>query len=306
MRSVQYAALLSSFYVLAASLYIVCSGQIVLAMSSSVEELERLETYKGIGFVFFTAIVLFGLSWWFFDRDVRATRASERHRQAFVASERVATTGIFTASIAHDFNNLLMVMLGSVEALEQEALPPSCECLIEELDVAIQRGTQICQRLLTATHAQAHEVCELDLVTLIDEAVSLIKLHHKSKRRQIDFNAPKSVMFYGDAALLHQLVINLLLNALDASVTQVTLSLKLAAGMLTLDVDDDGEGVPQELKPKLFDAFFTTKHNGTGLGLVSVRFCAEAHQGQVQVMDSSLGGACFRVTLPVRAVPADA
>lgn len=301
MRPAQYAAWLSTVYVLTASLYIVLSGQVALSIAATIEELEQIETYKGIGFVCFTALMLFGFSWWLFDRHLRVVRESVQHRQAFIASERAATTGIFTASIAHDFNNLLMVMSGSVYELQHADASTSSEEALNELSVAIRRGGEICQRLLMATKAQAQEPSTLDLVKLIEEAVALTKLHHKSRRRQISLSAPASLTFYGDVVLLHQLVINLLLNALDASVEQVTLHLERAGDRIIIEVDDDGAGVAPELKAKLFDAFFTTKPDGTGLGLVSVRVCAQAHRGHVHVLDSKLGGACFRVTLPVDA-----
>jgi signal transduction histidine kinase len=100
--------------------------------------------------------------------------------------------------------------------------------------------------------------------------------------------------------LVQQSVTNLVLNALDAvrDGGRVEVELREAADAMVIEVHDDGPGVTESDRERIFDPFFTTKAHGTGLGLVSVRTCAQLHGGEVTIGRSErLGGAVFRLTL---------
>ena len=296
MSASRYAAILASVYVLVAGLYIVLSGRVAASLARDVQELQVLETYKGIGFVLVTALMLFGLAWALGRRLIALTERAEQHQSAFLAAERSASAGLFAASVAHDLNNLLMVIDSC--AKEVRLLAPDTHELVEDIELATARGAQLSKRLMGAASLAQHQTPEqVELGALAAESLELLRLHRLARERELLLDAPSPVHVEGHPALLHQLIMNLLINALDASARVVRASVRASARGVILDVEDDGPGVPEELRDKLFEAFYTTKAHGTGLGLVSVRACAKLHQGRVEVARSDLGGARFRVIL---------
>jgi signal transduction histidine kinase len=106
-------------------------------------------------------------------------------------------------------------------------------------------------------------------------------------------------------SLLARMIFNLILNAAEATGKggKIEIRLRRAESMVCLEVHDNGPGIPVDMRQKVFDPFYTSKPNGTGLGLLSVRMCAVEHHGTVTVTDSDLGGACFIVTLPAAEPP---
>jgi two-component system NtrC family sensor kinase len=97
------------------------------------------------------------------------------------------------------------------------------------------------------------------------------------------------------------MLINLVLNAAEATGPGGRIDVRLTGdgAEARLEVHDDGPGIPEERRPGIFEAFETTKPDGTGLGLFSVQHIAEVHGGRAEALASELGGACFRVSLPV-------
>jgi two-component system, NtrC family, sensor kinase len=106
--------------------------------------------------------------------------------------------------------------------------------------------------------------------------------------------------------LLNQVFLNILRNACDAVPPdggRITISTRVAEGTLVIDIDDNGPGVPVEIRERIFEPFFTTKEvgQGTGLGLAISYQIIEHHQGRIEVLDAPTGGARFRLTLPLTA-----
>jgi signal transduction histidine kinase len=103
-----------------------------------------------------------------------------------------------------------------------------------------------------------------------------------------------------DEALIDRMLLNLILNAADATNGAGRIEVRLTGDAETvfIEVLDDGPGIADDAKAAIFEAFYTSKPHGLGLGLVSVKVCAEAHGGSVEVSRSDLGGAAFRVRLP--------
>lgn len=101
----------------------------------------------------------------------------------------------------------------------------------------------------------------------------------------------------GDAAALEQVVLNLLLNAAQASRKMVLVTVESSPHDVTLIVSDDGPGLPEDVRSRIFEPFFTTREEGTGLGLPVARVIVEAHGGTIEIGDAE-EGACFRLRLP--------
>jgi signal transduction histidine kinase len=105
----------------------------------------------------------------------------------------------------------------------------------------------------------------------------------------------------GDADMLYQVFLNLLMNAMQAmpSGGLITIGFETLDGGLRLQISDQGEGIPEEIKEKIWDPFFTTKEKGTGLGLGVVQKIVEAHQGRIRIANLESGGAQITVDLPL-------
>ncbi len=294
-----YAALLAGAYLVLAGLYIVVSTAIAAGDASSVAELHRAEQVKGLIFVLVTGGLLFALALVLFSRLARADRREARAREALLAAERRASAGLFAASVAHDFNNLLCIVDAGLAELQAGGAEQAAE-LHRQMATAVQRGTELAGRLSRAGKERADErMAEIDLAAAVDECLRLIKLQARAKgcRLALRSDGPLRLRVY--PALVQQLVTNLLLNAIEAVAAGGAVEVRLSptGGGARIEVHDDGPGVPDEAREALFEAFYTTKPEGTGLGLLSARTCAAMHHGRLELTASPLGGACFRAEL---------
>lgn len=295
-RALTFALTLALVYVGVSGLYIIVSGQLAARLAASLPDLQELETMKGLAFVVVTGLLLFGLAYFLFRRIEQNVDELARNREALLAADRRATPGLLAASIAHDFNNVLSVIGTSIELLE--GADPE---LIADLGAAVRRGGELAKSLSSAGKSSASgEAEDCDVARVVGEAVALSLHHSKSKRRSVALDLPPDLRLRVYPTLVHQVVTNLVLNGLDAVSDGGRLLVRLArrGDGVCLEVHDDGPGVPEAVVSKLFDPFFTTKPDGTGLGLLSVRSCAELHAGNVRVGHSdALGGALFEVLL---------
>jgi signal transduction histidine kinase len=228
-----------------------------------------------------------------------------RSRQRLMQAERDAIAGLVASSVAHDFNNVLTVMNVNLHRLLiHTPLSPEVLNHVRALETGARRLAELSQRMRSSGRAMFRgEPLELDVGNLIDEAVKY--LHEQSVVRGCElivrgeYSATATVM-RGYPILLHQLLMNLILNAAEATQGRGKILVEYtreSAGVV-IEVHDNGPGIPVSLRESVFGAFFTTKKFGTGLGLVSVKNCVDAHGGTVEVADSPLGGACFRAILP--------
>lgn len=299
-----YALVLSVTYLAAASAWIVVSGRRAETTVRSVQELAHVELLKGLGFVGITALALFGLSYVLFRRIRQDVRRLEFARDAVLRSERRALAGVLAASIAHDAANLLSVVNANLSLLEEDLVDaPEARAAYRDTLGATEALLALFSHLRDVGREQAGgPVAEVDLSTLVDETVRLARRHPRVHGARIEVEAER-LSLRGQATLLHQMILNLLVNAGDAAGEKgrVRVRLRREGEEAVLTVEDDGPGVPSEVRERIFEAFFTTRDEGTGLGLLSVKACAQAHGGQVSVQDSSLGGACFGIRLPMPA-----
>jgi signal transduction histidine kinase len=222
-------------------------------------------------------------------------------------SEKLASIGTLAAGVSHEINNPVGVINNKVQILRyriQDGDAP--DRLLAELDT-IEKHTrrigQITAGLLTFSRETPFQMRPLDLPALVREAADLVRVPFRTARVELEVGAaPVVADVAGSHNHLLQVLINLLLNAKDASLpgTVVTLSVELADDSARLLVQDHGAGIAPEHLVKIFDPFFTTKDvdKGTGLGLAISHGIVERHQGRIEV-DSEVGvGSTFRVVLP--------
>jgi len=299
MSSTRYAALLAAAYVAIASAYIVVSGHLAAGAAGSIEEMRRTETVKGVLYVVVTALLVFAGARWAMRRQERDAEELRRCEQALVANEGRVFAGLTAASIAHDVNNVLTVALAELDALDQEAPGGAATARLRRV---VGRVISLNRRLLDSAQAYAtREGTPLDARESAREVLASLGSHADVRRCRVAITGEAGVIIAASATLMHQLLGNLVINAAQAAGDrgQVEVRISRHGDEALLDVHDDGPGVPPERRADLFTALASTKPNGDGLGLFSVAACASGLGGSVEVSDSHLGGAHFRVRLPL-------
>ena len=230
---------------------------------------------------------------------------------------RVTTLGELTASIAHEVNQPLAAVVANAEAclrwLDREtpdldAARRSVEWIIDDGN----RASEVIRRVRALANKTDIEKVPLDINDVVREVIALVQRelisHQVSLRMEL---APALPMILGDRVQLQQVIINLVMNGIEAmqSVTDrprelVIRSRQDETHQVLVSVTDCGVGISAENADRLFNAFFTTKSSGMGMGLSICRSIMEAHGGRLWATANVPHGATFQFTLPVNADPA--
>ncbi|MFN8177733.1 MAG: HAMP domain-containing sensor histidine kinase [bacterium] len=297
------AAILAVVYIVLCGTYISVSSRIAARTSGSLQDLEQLEVLKGTLFVVVTGVGLFFLAWTLLRRIARQEMRLARQRAQLVAWERRAAAATFAASAAHDINNVLTVAGGHVHRIAgAQALGPREKESTKRLESAILEISKLADDLLRLGRLGAGgHVESVDLRHVVEQSVEFARTHRRVRHCELVLDATTSPRVHVDASAVVQCVLNLIINAADAAGAGGHIAVRVSqrGDEAFVEVHDDGPGVPEAQREKIFEPFHTTKEAGSGLGLVSVKVCAEQHGGRVEVGTSDLGGACFRVVLPV-------
>ncbi len=221
---------------------------------------------------------------------------------AMLQAARLAAVGQLAASIAHEINNPLYAARNCLYLLEQD-LPAE---LREASYLTIARDelgriAGIIERMRDFYRPPRGELAPCDLNRLLEETLTITSLNSRHIAIQVIFTpAPDLPPVVGSGDQLRQVLLNLLLNAVDAMPGGGTLTVRTLAGpkVALVEIQDSGVGIPEEIRAHLFEPFFTTKPTGTGLGLSISAHIVTQHSGQLEV-ESQLGaGSTFRVALP--------
>jgi len=248
-------------------------------------------------------------------RDITARKNAEvealRQRAEMVHLSRVTMLGELSSSLAHELNQPLGAILRNTEAAELFLQDPSPD--LEELRAIVQdirnddqRAGAVIDRMRSLLKRREVEHNLLDLNVLVSEVVGLVRPDANSRKVQLALEAVSSILLVrGDRVQLQQVLLNLLLNAMDAvnerppDLRRVTVRTQPAGTLVEVTVSDTGHGIPPDKFARLFEPFFTTKANGMGMGLPISRRIMEAHFGSIRAENGSAGGATFHFTLPV-------
>ena len=297
---------LAAGYALLCGAYIVLSGRVALRVSADALELANLELLKGLVFVGATALVFFGFAWWLLHRLAARQRVVLRQQRALLAQDRRALTGLFAASIAHDINNVLVVANSHLADVALGIAAERRSAALEALREAHAHLAALSKRLVALERAPGSEGRQpVDLVRLARETVEFAKRHPSVRRCRISVSAVRPLVVRAHAATLSRVILNLLINAADATGGRGRIEIRVLAegDGVRLEVHDDGTGVAADLREHIFDGLVTTKPDGSGLGLLSLRVAAVEHGGRIALGDSDLGGACFKLWLPCEPEP---
>ena len=232
-------------------------------------------------------------------------------------NQRVENIGTLASGIAHDMNNVLTPIMASLELLKQKLDDEKSQKRISMLESSAHRGKALIEQILLFARGQEGEMSVLDLRQVIKDITTLIEQTFP-KNISVEVNIDRNVsLIMGDSTQLHQVLLNLVVNARDAMPEGGKITISLApvsvsasdartnidaspGSYLLLTVSDTGTGIPQEYLDKIFDPFFTTKPEGkgTGLGLSTVLSIVRAHKGFVEINSTVNVGTSFKIYLP--------
>ena len=305
-KSTRYALTMAFGYGLVCSLYIVYSGRVAAHVANSVEDLRRIEEYKGIGFVLVTTLLVFFAGQFALRRIENDAAALAKRDRAIVANQGKVFAGMMAASVAHDANNVLTTLLGELEMLGNGGGTLDASS-VERLNAAARRLVDLNRRLVAAALRSDDSNPEvLDVEQLANDAVRGLRRHESLHGREVLVASSGPAPVETRPLLVHQIVANLVLNAAEAAGRggKVLVTISEHDDFVQIDVEDSGPGIARDRWPTLFESLTTTKSHGNGLGLFSVRACTEGLGGSVGVGDSQrLGGALLRIRLPRRNTP---
>ena len=289
-------------YMVLCSAYIALSGRWAADASRSVEQLRTFELLKGLAFVVATGFGYFVFAAILLRRIAIQQQHLAQQQHALLAADSRAMAGIFAVSLAHDMKNMLGVALAYEESLKRQLPPDGDHVAIGFLGKAIRELSALADRLMTLGRTGAGESIQvLNLSSLCRETVNLARTHVLVQGCRVTTRVEERVSIYGIASVISRMLINLILNAAEATAGsgRIEVRLRREGPQVHVEVHDNGRGVPVELRQTIFELFYSTKPTGNGLGLLSVRAGAIEHGGTVEVTESDLGGACFRVSIPL-------
>jgi two-component system NtrC family sensor kinase len=249
------------------------------------------------------------------DLHAQAQARLDAAQAQLLQSARLAAVGELSASIAHEINNPLYAARNSLYLLEQDLAPDAPQRAF--LDIArneLGRIARIITRMRDFYRPARDELSCTDLNSLLEETLLLVQVHlrHGSVmvQQQLASNLPCPFV---NADQIRQVMLNLILNACDAmpsggtlTVSTVLLPSNSEQQWVELRISDTGIGISLENHPHLFEPFYTTKAQGTGLGLTITAHIVSQHGGSIVVESVEGQGATFIVRLPVNGAPADA
>jgi signal transduction histidine kinase/CheY-like chemotaxis protein len=234
--------------------------------------------------------------------DITEQRSLERH---IARQEKQTLLDTLVGGIAHELNNKLTPVQGFSELIElsADAQTRQFAALIAK---SVTEAAKIIRQLLQLSKPGATISQTVDLATIVNEAMTMLQFQIRDSSAKLRTTAPAApVWAQVDAAQIKQVVLNLALNALQATADcddpELTIEIREGKNTAILVVADNGHGIPPEIINRIFDPFFTTKapEHGTGLGLSVCFSIVRQHGGEISVESQPGQGARFTVSLPI-------
>ena len=313
---------------------LVCGGFFVLwlgytlAATIHVSDLEReyaafvylrAACERGAWFLLGTTLISYGLMLWI-PQVVRSNELLAEHsarqqgelqraasvrselEQQLVDADRLGMLGELAASIAHDLRNPLTIVKGTAESLcRKPRTPQEVREHTEVIRRNIDKADETIESLIDLARPQTTTPVDVDAAHAIGEVTDLLRVEARRRGIALSMPAGDAATVRADRTLLAQALMNLALNAIQASGrgAEVQLRVRAFGGHAAIVIDDRGSGLPPEVRGSQFRPFFTTKANGTGLGLTSCRRIARELGGELRLYPRHRGGARAVLWLPV-------
>lgn len=243
---------------------------------------------------------------------VERTEALRETDLQLANGEALATVGTLAAGLAHEINNPIAFVTANLNHLESLRAEPDGEAelleILEETQEGVERIGSIVDELMRLAKRQEGGVEEVDLKSVV-ESVLPIARHEADGRALLKMHLEPVPVVLGDRRLLGQIVVNLVLNAIHSIPEEnwpgeVVIATTVSHPVVKLHVRDTGSGIPEEVLPRIFEPFYTTKGSGegTGLGLAITHQLVTRHRGRIDI-DTSPAGTSMTIELPMVGSP---
>jgi two-component system, NtrC family, sensor kinase len=235
----------------------------------------------------------------------------EAMRAQLEQAQRMAIIGELSSTTTHEFNNLLTTIINYAKLGLRHKDEATRDKALTKIHDAANRAAKVASSVLAMARQRSGQFEPTDLAAVIDDTLALIgrefQKHRISLEQELDRSAPA---VEGSAAQLQRVLVNLLVNARQATrpggTVRVRLEVDASAAEVVLQIRDSGSGIAPDVLPRIFDPYFSTKagpdasgRGGTGIGLASCKEIIDAHRGRIRV-DSSVGkGTAFTIRLPI-------
>ncbi len=241
----------------------------------------------------------------------------KRNEERLRESQKLESIGLLAGGIAHDFNNLLTSILGNASLIEL-SVPTDSAGYLKEVIGASEKAAALTRQLLAYAGKGKFVISDFDVVRLVRSSADLLRVSI-SRNIEIELEVPRNLpAVRGDSSQIQQIVMNLVLNAAEATEGRNDGRVRISAGVRDYDtatashvgsgvapgrfvwirVQDNGCGMDEQTKAKIFEPFFTTKFTGRGLGLAAVQGILRSHKGTITVESKPGEGSTFAVYLP--------
>jgi two-component system, cell cycle sensor histidine kinase and response regulator CckA len=238
-------------------------------------------------------------------------------REQLLRTQRLESIGALAGGIAHDLNNMLAPVMMATDILGDEVSSPFGKKALDMMRTSVTRSSEMIRQILTFARGTGGEYTLLDAGDLVGEIGKFVTETFPRKIRILTHIGPDLCKFSGNHTRIHQVLLNLCVNARDAMPNGGTLELStencllkekrfqtqetpVSGQFVLFRVADSGTGIPAHLLKNIFEPFFTTKGvgKGTGLGLSTVMGIVKAHNGFLEVDSIEGKGTTFNVYLP--------
>ncbi len=254
------------------------------------------------GLEYFYYFLFGGIFGYLVDRERRAQRKRRELVEKMARLEHLSAIGEMAAGLAHEIKNPMGSVKGAADIIEPE-IPADhpkrefVEIMREELD----RLNRVIENFLNLARPMELKLEKVSLKKLLDSVVTQLDLDNRAPGVDVKLDAPETLAVRADEERLRQVFLNLALNAVQATGGDGSLEITAFTdkrGEAHIRFSDNGPGVPEDLTRRVFMPFYTTKHDGSGLGLsISERIIAE-HGGRIDISNSPKGGAIFEIVIP--------
>ena len=238
-------------------------------------------------------------------------------RRAMEQAQRMAAFGVLAGGLVHDFNNILSVLSGNIALAQNDEDVQQIRARLQQMAVALDKGAALVARLMQYSHKEGTQLRPVQINEAVNAVLELTRPLLKDQVRVKTKLSRRLPAVQAYSSQLEQMLLNLILNALDAMPEggELTLSTGLVAGdavsegknekknqFVLITVADTGIGIAEHLRVRMFDPFFTTKPGGkgVGLGLSSARSIVRQHNGHIKVHSTPGAGTKFSIYLPVQ------
>jgi two-component system, NtrC family, sensor histidine kinase PilS len=235
-------------------------------------------------------------------------------------AERLESVAALSASLAHEIRNPLASIRSSVEQLARAAHADEDERFLAALIVReSDRLSRLLSEFLDFARVRATQFVPVDVHSVVTAVVRLVRAHPECRPDAEIMIEGSRTMMEGDEDLLHRVITNLVLNAVQAARGPIRITVSVASvstgeiphgtnleHAVRLQVRDDGPGIPEEIRDRLFDPFVSGRTGGSGLGLAIVQRAVEAHRGLVLVDSGPGAGTTFTIFMPAKMLAEDA